>query len=155
MSDAPSARHPLLERLGAQHGFPELTAESFDHFVAAPGRTLVFFSEDPVRQRETLDLAVILPELHRGFGGAFRAAWLAPEAAKALHRRYGFRRWPAFVMLADGEYVGAIDGIRDWDEYVAEMQRLLVAAPSRPAAHGAAARRDAPTPVREGGAPHA
>jgi hydrogenase-1 operon protein HyaE len=134
MSHALPARHPLLERLGAEHGFPELTAASFDAFISAPGHALVFFSEDPVRQRETLDLAVILPELHRAFGAAFRACWLAPDVAKAIFPRYGFRRWPAFVLLRGGEYVGVIDGVRGWDEYVSEMQRLLAAEPTAPPA---------------------
>jgi hydrogenase-1 operon protein HyaE len=134
MNAAATVRHPLLERLSAEHGFPELDAASFADFVAAPGDAVIFFSEDPVRHRETLDLAVILPELHRGFGGAFRAAWLAPEAAKTLHARYGFRRWPAFVMLRGGAYVGVIDGVRDWDEYIREMQRLLAAEATEPPA---------------------
>ena len=49
-----------------------------------------------------------------------------------LAPRYGFARWPAFVMLRDGRYLGAVDGIRDWDVYVGELERLLAAAPSRP-----------------------
>lgn len=145
MTVAAPARHPLLERLSSQHGFPELDVASFDDFAAAPGHALVFFSDDPLRQRETLDLAVILPELHRGFGGAFRAAWLAPDAAKALYPRFGFRRWPAFVMLHGGAYVGVIDGIRDWDEYVRETERLLASAPSEPPAIVLPAKRDAAT----------
>ena len=35
-------------------------------------------------------------------------------------------------MLRDGRYVGAVDGIRDWDVYVAELDRLLAAEPTRP-----------------------
>lgn len=128
----PAARHPLIERLFAEHGFAEVTVEGFDAFVAQPGHTVLFFSEDPVRFRETLDLAVILPELARAFAGRFRAGVLLPEAAKRFHPRYGFRRWPAFVLLRAGEYVGAIDGVRNWDEYVGEIERLLVAQPTRP-----------------------
>jgi hydrogenase-1 operon protein HyaE len=145
MTVAATQRHPLLERLSSQQGFPELDVASFDHFVAAPGHALVFFSDDPLRQRETLDLAVVLPELHRAFRGAFRAAWLAPDAAKALFPRFGFRRWPAFVMLRGGAYVGVIDGIRDWDEYVRETERLLASAPSEPPAILLPARTDATT----------
>ena len=54
--------------------------------------------------------------------------------------RYGFRRWPALVVLADGKYVGAIDGLRNWDEYLDEMARLLDAAPTRPPTVGIAVR---------------
>ncbi len=35
-------------------------------------------------------------------------------------------------MLRDGRYLGAVDGIRDWDVYVGELDRLLAAAPCRP-----------------------
>jgi hydrogenase-1 operon protein HyaE len=35
-------------------------------------------------------------------------------------------------MLRDGHYLGAVDGIRDWDVYAAELTRLLGAEPSRP-----------------------
>ena len=51
-----------------------------------------------------------------------------PEAARAIHPRYGFRRWPALVMLKDGQYVGAVDGLRNWDEYLASVAQLLDAA---------------------------
>ena len=36
------------------------------------------------------------------------------------------------MILRDGRYLGAVDGIRDWDVYLAELDRLLAAAPSRP-----------------------
>ena len=58
--------------------------------------------------------------------------------ARKLAVRYGFRRWPAFVMLADGRYVGAVDGLRNWDEYVEEVARLLDAPASRPPTIGVA-----------------
>jgi hydrogenase-1 operon protein HyaE len=85
-----------------------------------------------------------VPELFAAGRGAFRVALLPPAASRLLAPRFGFARWPAFVMLRDGQYVGAVDGIRDWDVYVAELQRLLVAEPSRPPSVG--------IPVRVAGA---
>ena len=35
-------------------------------------------------------------------------------------------------MLRDGQYLGAVDGLRDWDVYLAELTRLLAAEASRP-----------------------
>ncbi len=75
---------------------------------------------------------MIVPELARAFAGRFRVGVLLPEAGRALHTRYGFRRWPAIVVLRDGDYVGAIDGLRDWGEYVAAMDDLLAAPAVRP-----------------------
>ena len=126
------ALHPLLARLVAETGASVLDAASFDAWASEPGSAMVVFAEDPERHKETLDLAVIVPELHAARARQFRVALLPPAAARAVAPRYGFARWPAFVMLRDGQYVGAVDGIRDWDVYLGELDRLLVAAPTRP-----------------------
>ena len=60
------------------------------------------------------------------------------DAAREIAVHYGFRRWPAFVILADGQYVGVVDGLRNWDEYLTEVSRLLDAAPTRPPTIGIA-----------------
>ncbi|MGZ8259485.1 MAG: hydrogenase [Caldimonas sp.] len=124
--------HPLLARLVQATGAAVLDAGGFDAWAEQPGAAMVVFAEDPERYKETLDIAVIVPELHASRRGLFRVALLPPEAARVVSRRYGFARWPAFVMLRDGRYLGAVDGIRDWDVYVTELDRLLAAAPSRP-----------------------
>jgi hydrogenase-1 operon protein HyaE len=137
--------HPLFARMVAQTGATLLhDAAAFDDWAAQPGAAMAVFAEDPDRFKETLDLAVIVPELHAAGRGAFRVALLPPAASRLLAPRFGFARWPAFVMLRDGHYLGAVDGIRDWDVYVAELQRLLAAAPSRPPSVG--------IPVRAAGA---
>ena len=123
--------HPLLQRLVQQTQAAVLAADGFDAWAQQPGVAMVVFAEDPERFKETLDLAVIVPELHAAHGASFRVGLLPPAAARALAPRYGFARWPAFVMLRDGHYLGAVDGIRDWDVYAAEMQRLLAAQPTR------------------------
>jgi len=129
---AAPALHPLLTRLVAQTGAAILDPETFDAWSNQPGAAMIVFAEDPERYKETLDMAVIVPELHARCARQFRVALLPPAAARALAPRYGFVRWPAFVMLRDGRYVGAVDGVRDWDVYVDELDRLLAAAPTRP-----------------------
>jgi hydrogenase-1 operon protein HyaE len=136
-TDAPSL-HPLLAQLADRHGFVPLSPDAVDAYTQQPGLTLLAFTEDPVRYRETLDLAVIAPELARTFENTFRCGVLYPEAARKVAPRYGFARWPALVVLRDGEYVGAIDGLRDWEGYLTEMAALLAAAPSRPPSVGIA-----------------
>jgi hydrogenase-1 operon protein HyaE len=137
--------HPLFARMVAETGAAVLhEAAEFDAWAAQPGAAMAVFAEDPDRFKETLDLAVIVPELHAAGRGAFRVALLPPAASRLLAPRFGFARWPAFVMLRDGQYLGAVDGIRDWDVYVAELQRLLAASPSRPPSVG--------IPVRVAGA---
>jgi hydrogenase-1 operon protein HyaE len=140
MDPQTAALHPLLAQLTTQHGFAELAVEDVDAFASAPGHTMLLFVEDPVRYKETLDLAVIAPQLARAFAGVFRTAVLLPAAARAVAVRYGFRRWPALVVLRDGGYVGAIDGLRNWDEYLAELARLIEAPVGRPPTVGISVR---------------
>ncbi|MEO8755154.1 MAG: hydrogenase [Casimicrobiaceae bacterium] len=135
---AGAMEYPLIAQLFSKHGFAPITVENFAAWLEIPGRTLLLFVEDPGRYRETLDLAVIVPELVRAFPGRFKVGVLLPDPARALCVRYGFRRWPAFVVLADGKYVGVVDGLRDWEEYLAELARLLDAAPTRPPTLGIA-----------------
>ena len=128
----PTSMHPLLAQLFTRHGFAEITAANVDEFVGHAGHALLVFTEDPLRVRETLDVAVIVPELVRAFPGRFRVGVLMPQSARAVQPRYGFRRWPALVVLNDGKHVGAVDGLRGWDEYLTELARLLEAEPTRP-----------------------
>ena len=129
---------PLIAQLFTRHGFAEVDEKNFAAFTQAQGHTLLLFIEDPFRIKETLDLAVIVPEIGRAFPGRFAVGVLLPEAARAFAPRYGFRRWPAIVMLKDGQYVGAVDGLRNWDEYLEDVAGLLAAAPARPPTVGVA-----------------
>jgi hydrogenase-1 operon protein HyaE len=134
--------YPLIAQLFTGHGYADVDAENFDAFTRRPGRTLLLFLEDPARFKETLDLAVIVPEIARAFAPRLAVGVLLPEAARTFASRYGFRRWPAFVILADGEYVGAIDGLRNWDEYLTEVAALLERAPIRAPTVGIPVRAD-------------
>jgi hydrogenase-1 operon protein HyaE len=130
--------HPLLDRLVAQTAATVLDPATFDAWAAEPGHALLVFTEDPVLYRETLDLAVIVPELAAAMPGRFRTGLLLPAPARAIASRYGFRRWPALVLLKDGRYVGAIDGLREWRGYLDELAALLIAEPTRPPSIGIA-----------------
>ncbi len=147
------ALHPLLERLLDALPAPALDVASFDAWTQQAGATLLVFTEDPQRYRETLDLAVIVPELAQALAGRFRTGVLLPAAARALAPRYAFRRWPALVLLRDGNYVGAIDGLRDWNEYLDQLTRLLAAEPTRPPSIGIAVTAAASDPAARPGCP--
>ena len=138
--EAGAIEYPLVAQLFSKHAFDEVTRDTFEAWTRRPGRTVLLFLEDPGRSKEVLDLAVIAPELARSFPGRFALGVLLPDAAREISVRYGFRRWPALVVLADGRYVGAIDGLRNWDEYLTEMTRLLEAEPTRPPTVGIAVR---------------
>ena len=142
------AMHPLLERLVAMCNAAVLEPEGFDAWAGEPGSALLVFTESPVLYRETLDLAVIVPELVQALAGRFRTGVLLPAAARALAPRYGFRRWPALVLLKGGRYVGAIDGLREWQVYLEELSHLLEAGPGRPPTVGIAVTAEADPAAR-------
>ena len=65
---------------------------------------------------------------------------LLPADARKAQPRYGFRALAGARHAGDGEYVGAIEGLRNWDEYVDGVQRLLDAQPTRAPTVGIAVR---------------
>ncbi|OHC65825.1 MAG: hypothetical protein A2040_16795 [Rhodocyclales bacterium GWA2_65_19] len=134
---------PGLERLSqrfdilqARHGYALLDGDSFAAYVAAPGACLILFAEDPAKVPETWDLTVILPEAVARLDSPVRVGVLAPVAARALAARYGIRIWPALLALRDGEYLGTVEGLKDWSAYVRLIPELLAAPPSRPPSIG-------------------
>ena len=64
-----------------------------------PGHALLVFTEDPVRYKETLDLAVIAPEVARAFAGRFRVGVLYPDAARKVARALALRAGQHWCML--------------------------------------------------------
>lgn len=119
------AEPPLVTRLVDAHGAARLDEATFDAFVSAPGEAALFFTEDPVRFREVTDVAVILPELAAAAARPFRMAVLPPPLANAKAATYGVRRWPALVFVRHGEWLGNIEGLRDWAEYLAAVNELV------------------------------
>lgn len=87
--------------------------------------TALLLTEDPQRNPEVLDACVILPEALKPLGDVIARRVAGPDTAPALMQQYGIARAPAVVFLRDGEYLGALNGIRDWGEYQAELVRLL------------------------------
>ncbi len=122
---ATAAPHPLIARLCERHGYPEVTPQTVDAFCAQSRDGVLFFAGDPVMHPETLDVAVILPELMARFDGRLRAGVVMPWNGPALQPKFGFRRWPALVFIRRGERSGAICGVRNWNDYLEEIGRLI------------------------------
>ncbi len=149
MPESANPRHPLLGRLVRDCGVPEVDAAGIDAFLATPGDAVLFFSENPLQYPESADVAVVLPELLGAFPGRLRAALVARASERELQKRFGFARWPALVFLRDGDYVGAITGIHDWDVYLEKVESLLAAPTRREAAAEAARANRAATTAQE------
>lgn len=128
----------LLDRLARGLDRAPLDVDAHDAFVAEPGDCVLLFTEDPKRFPESNDVAVILPELLKVFPGRLRAAVVARDAEKTLQQRYGFGTWPSLVFLREGGYLGAISGVRNWNEFVQETAELLARDPQRPPSIGIA-----------------
>jgi hydrogenase-1 operon protein HyaE len=119
------AEPPLVTRLVEAFGASRLEEATLDAFVSQPGEAALFFTEDPVRFREVPDVAVILPELLRAATRPFRIGVLPPPLANAHAAKFGVRRWPALVFTRDGQWLGNVEGLRDWADYVAAVNELL------------------------------
>lgn len=122
----------MIEQLQTRHGYPLLDADSYDPFVYGNENVVLFFCNDHVLFPESHDVAVILPELVNAFSGRLQAAVIAKPVERELQARFRFTGWPSLVFLRKGEYLGAITGIRNWQEYKQETAAILAAAPSQP-----------------------
>lgn len=115
----------LLNRLAGRHDIADLDESGFNSLLEAPGSAMVLFTEEPDKVAESWDMAVIYPELLATIGPGPSASFLRPETARALQARFGIKRMPALLFLRDGDYVGAIEGLRDWQDFVAESVEML------------------------------
>lgn len=128
---ADPAAPPLVRRLVDVHGAVWVDAARIDAFIARPGRQVLFFSGDPVRFPECLDVAVVLPELQAAFPGRFGIGVVTRADEDALARRYAANRWPSLVVLDGGRYVATLPGMLDWTDFLAAMADALDKPPSR------------------------
>ena len=117
-----------IARMQQKHGFVRVSADQAD-FPA--GLAALLLTDDPQRNLEVLDACVILPEALLALGADVARLVAGPEAATALLQRFAVARAPAVVFLRDGDYLGSLNGIRNWQEYRDEVARLA-AGPARP-----------------------
>ena len=99
---------------------------------ARPSFPWCFFAGDAERLAESNDVAVILPELTRALQGQVKAFVVDRDSERELQRRYRFNRFPSLVFLREGDYLGVIQGVRDWTDYLTEISDILSRDPSDP-----------------------
>ena len=116
--------HPLIQRLLDEFHYPMLTTDTVDDFVAAHEYSVLFFTEEPVKVKEALDVAVVLPELVSVFP-QLHAAVIDRDSEKQLQGRYHFVTWPALVFLKRGDFLGSIIKIQNWDDYLHQIPEIL------------------------------
>ncbi len=114
-------------------GYPHLGEAEVDAFIAPAGLRVIFVTGDPVKLLDSVDIAVVLPELERRFFGRIAAAVCQRGAEAAMAARYGADVKPALVFFAAGRCLGTIPRIRDWDDYVVRIAAWLGEAAVPPA----------------------
>lgn len=124
---APGRRaHPLIARLETELGWPRLgTLAEAEAFVARPGAHCLFIPGDPARNLESADAAVILPELRMAFQHVFDCAVVGDGIEAELRERHRALKTPGYLFFRDGAYLGSIEKIRDWDDYVGRTSHIL------------------------------
>jgi len=123
---------PLLQSVIERHGYRIVEEDTLDEMVGALEHSVLFFAGDAERMAESNDVAVILPELDKAFAGALTPLVVARAAERALQRRYRFNAYPTLVFLRRGDYLGAIQGVRDWIDYLRQIQAILSSEPGDP-----------------------
>ena len=126
---------PLLAQLVTKHQAQWLDFENIDAWLAQQqGDQVLLFAGDPVRFPESIDVAVVLPELQRvcaAAGRVFGMAVAVPQYAEALAKKFGSQRWPTLMFFRSGNYVTTVSGMHDWNDYLHLVAQALDAPISR------------------------
>ena len=116
--------HPLIGRLLNDFGYPLLDQTNLAEFLAENEFSVLFFTDDPARNKETPDVAVVLPELVALFP-QLKAAVIDRSCEKQLQGTFGFAVWPALVFMKGQDYLGNIIRIQNWDDYCNMIPEIL------------------------------
>lgn len=120
---------PLIAALGERHGLPTIDDTSIEAFLApAEGEaehTLLFFMGDETQRAETLDVAVVFPEILATFQRRLRGAVVARSAEEALMSRFHVAVLPSLVVTRGAEPLAVMPKIRDWSDYTATIEKAL------------------------------
>ncbi|HQS09274.1 MAG: hydrogenase [Rhizobiales bacterium 24-66-13] len=122
---AAAALHPLVERLMTAHGYAYVNTP--EDLGTDPRDRLLFLPAHGKSHMETPDIAVVLPELVRALDHGRRplTGAVAGPAIERILREAMALALPAIVVLRDGEPIGSIARMRDWDEYLARLGTVL------------------------------
>ncbi len=123
---------PLMEMIIERENLPVVSAETLDEFAGDKGDMILFVAGNWTKNVVTNDVAVILPEILKAANGQLSAAVLEPQSDRKIQLRYRFNKFPSLVFLRNGEYLGVIQKVLDWQDYITEINRILASEPSEP-----------------------
>lgn len=116
---------PLIDSIIKRENLPVVDADTLDDFARDNGDTILFVAGDWQRHVEVNDVAVILPEILKAANGGLKAAVLERGSERKVQTRFRFNRFPSLIFLRDGEYLGVIQKVLDWQDYVIEINQIL------------------------------
>lgn len=118
-------RHPAFIRLWGPEGFERLDEESLKRFTERPGLQLAVFADSPTTFKESIDMAVIAPEIARAFAPHLAGkGFTDPAVGRAIAARFGLTRLPAVGFFRGGDFLGALQGLQDWDAYLKGLAEI-------------------------------
>ncbi len=123
---------PLLASIIERHGFQVCDHDTVAARAVEQDFTVLLFAGDADRLMESNDAAVIFPELIKAFHSKITPIVVARDSERVLQRKYRFSAFPSLVLLRRGEYLGAISRVRDWVDYIREIDEILAREPSEP-----------------------
>ncbi|EGD60636.1 HupG protein [Novosphingobium nitrogenifigens DSM 19370] len=127
-----TALSPLLTGIVARHGYRLVDEDDLDTVAREQPLVMLLVAGDWWRLAESDDLAVIVPELDKAMEGHVAVLVAARNAERAFQRRFRFTSFPALVFLREGEYLGTMEGVRDWADYLVELPEILAREPEAP-----------------------
>ena len=128
--------HLLVERLTDEFKCPLLKEISeVQAFVSRPGSHVLFLGGGERANLETLDVAVILPELAAAFGGQFDVGVVADEIDRTVRETEDKYAVPNLFFYRDGQFLDELPKVRDWDEYLERIQSIMAKEPEKEISH--------------------
>jgi hydrogenase-1 operon protein HyaE len=123
---------PLLQTLIEREGYRVVTGDELDAAAEPALFSMLFVAGDAERIAESNDVAIVVPELDKAFEGAVTVLIADRDSERDIQRRYRFNAFPALIFLRHGEYLGCIQRIQDWTDYLREIPEILAREPSDP-----------------------
>lgn len=120
---------PLIENMIEQYEYPVLSEETLDDYINAQQECVLFFTENPKQFPESDDVAMILPEIIKAYGGRLKAAVISTDSQRKIQKKYGFNEWPTLIFLREGKYLGTISRVQDWADYLENINEILASEP--------------------------
>ena len=92
----------IIDRLSIENGWRQLDHDGFQDFIEDGGFSVVLCAEDPLCHPDSVDIAVVLPELVNQAPVRLKAAVAERSIERELQQRFGFDAWPALLFFQGG-----------------------------------------------------